>query len=150
MARAHAKVNLFLLGAATADFLLCLVHVGIVIVGPLAYLYFGTADLAQLAAQGSAYPAIITFLIALCFAVFGVYSLSGAGWGRRLPLVTAVLVAISGVYILRGLVLVPDLIRLAGGAGYPFRQTVFSATSLVVGLAHLAGVAARKQVGVVA
>ncbi len=149
MARAYAKGNPFLLGAAMADFLLSLVHVGIVIVGPMAYLYFGTAELAQLAAQGSAYPAIITLFIALFFAVFGFYSLSGTGWGRRLPLVTAVLVAISAAYILRGLVLVPDLIRLAGRAGYPFRQTVFSATSLIIGLVHLAGVVARKQVGAV-
>ena len=51
------------------------------------------------------------------------------------------LVAIGAVYALRGLVVVPDLVRLARGAGYPFRQTVFSAVSLTVGLLYLVGVA---------
>ena len=147
MAKTIPRANPLLLGAAAADFLLALLHVAVVILGPMGYSYFGTAALARLATRGSTVPAVLTLLIALLFAAFGVYALSGAGWMRSLPLLTAVLVVISALYILRGLVLVPDLIGLATGAGYPLRQTLFSAGSLVIGIVHAVGVVARKRPG---
>lgn len=145
MAKTIPRANAWLLGAAAADFLLALLHVAIVMLGPMGYLYFGTSELARLAAQGSTVPAVLTLLLALLFAAFGVYALSGAEWTRSLPFLTAVLVVISALYILRGLVLVPDLIGLATGAGYPLRQPLFSAGSLVIGLMHAVGVVARKR-----
>ena len=115
------RTNLFLVGAAAADLLLAALHAAIVLVGPIGYLYFGAAELARLAAQGSAIPAILTLLIAFVLSAFGMYALSAAGMVRRLPFLTTVLIFVSAVYILRGLVLIPDLIRLAAGAGYPLR-----------------------------
>ena len=107
--------------------------------GPSGYLYYGAADLARLAAQGSNAPAILTLLLALVFVVFGVYTLSEMGWGPRLPLSTAVVFGIATLYTLRGLILILDLLRLAAGAEYPIRQSVFSAAALVIGMIHFSG-----------
>lgn len=128
---------------ATLSLAIALLHVGIVVVGVPAYLYFGTADLARMAAQGSAVPALLTSALAILFGGFGLYALSGAGRLHRLPWLTAALVAVGGVYTLRGLLVVPDLVRLVRGAGYPGRQTAFSAVALCIGLMYLVGTALR-------
>lgn len=133
------RPNRWLLLAAACDFAISLLHVVIAAIGSRSYLYFGASGLARLANEGSAWPAVFTLLLAVVFAVFGLYALSAGGWGRRLPLVTAALMGISAIYCLRGLILILDLLRLATGAGYPLRQTVISFVALSVGLAHLLG-----------
>jgi hypothetical protein len=130
--------TLLLIGAGL-NFAIAAVHVAIVILGAPAYTYFGTIDLARLAAQGSPIPAVVTLALALIFAGFAVYALAGAGVLRRPPLLRVGLVLIGGVYVLRGLIVVLDLLRLIHGAGYPFRQTVFSAVALITGLLYLVG-----------
>jgi hypothetical protein len=118
---------------------IALLHIGIIIIGAPAYLYFGAADLAILAYQGSPLPAIITSVIVVFFIVFSLYGFAGAGALRRLPLLRTGLILIGGVYTLRGLIVIFDLIRLVRGADYSFRQTVFSATALMIGLFHVIG-----------
>lgn len=51
---------------------------------------------------------------ALLPAAFGLYALSGAGRFRRLPLLRTGLVAIGGLYLLRGLFIVLTLLELLG------------------------------------
>jgi len=135
------EILLFL--GACANFAIALVHVGIVIVGSPAYLYFGAAGLADLAAQGSPIPALVTLTLAVLFVAWGLYALSGAGILPRLPWPRAALLIISFIYLGRGSLLLLDLAWLILGAGYPFRQFVFSAVSLVVGLVILVGVILR-------
>ncbi len=130
---------------ATGSFAIALLHVVIIFIGAPGYLYFGASSLALQARQGSLAPALITAAIAVMFFIWGAYALSGAGVLAPLPLVRTVLVFIAGVYILRGLVLVPDFIRLWRGAGYPVRQAAFSALSLGIGVAHLLGLVARAR-----
>ncbi len=125
--------------AALLNFGIALLHVVIIGIGWPAYLYFGAADMAQLSAQGSWVPALATWGLTAVFVVFGLYALAGAGVIRGLPFVRAGVVVIGGIYTLRGLVVVLDLVRLGRGAGYPERQTLFSAVSLGVGLLYLAG-----------
>ena len=129
--------------AAALSFAIALLHLAIIFMGPQAYTYFGAADLGALEAQGSRIPDLVTLVLVAVFAVFGLYALSGAGVIRRLPLLATGLVVIGSIYTLRGLVVVPDLIRLVQGAGYPLRQTVFSTTSLAIGLAYLLGTMRR-------
>jgi hypothetical protein len=51
-----------------------------------------------------------------------------------------VALGIATLYLLRGLVLVPDLARSLGRPGSaPAQQFVFSAVSLAIGLLHLLG-----------
>ena len=130
--------TLLLIGASL-NLMIALLHVGIVLVGAPAYIYFGTTELARLATQGSPIPAVVTLILAGIFAGFTSYALAGAGVLPRLPLLRIGLISIGGVYVLRGLIVVLDLIRPVRGEGYPFRQTVFSAVALVIGLLYLLG-----------
>ncbi|MGE5071987.1 MAG: hypothetical protein ACM3MF_01050 [Anaerolineae bacterium] len=133
------------LSGAAASFAIALVHVGIVIAGAPAYRYFGAAGLSYLALQGSPIPALETLLLAALFAAFGLYALSGAGAIRALPLLRPGLFAIGGLYTLRGLILILDIVRLFRGPIYPFRQTVFSAVALGIGILYLAGALGSRR-----
>ncbi len=124
---------------AVLNFGIALLHLAIIFVGASGYLYFGAADLAIMASQGSLVPAVATLILTLIFAGFGLYALSGASVIRRLPLLTVGLIFIGSIYTLRGLIVVLDLIGLALGEGYPLRQTVFSAVALTIGLMCLVG-----------
>ncbi len=128
---------------AWLNFAIALAHLAIVVAGPPAYLYTGRADLAQLAQTGSPLPALLTLVLAAAFLVCGLYGLSGAGRLPRLPLLRLGLLAIGGVYTLRGLIVILDVLSLVRGAGYPLRQTVFSAVALAVGLLYLLGASRR-------
>ncbi len=128
-----------LVAGAAANFGIAALHVFIAIVGVPAYIYFGTADLARMALQGSPIPAIATLALAGLFAIFGMYALSGAGVMRRLLFTHVALVLIGSVYTLRGLLVILDVMRWAQGADYPPRQMFFSAAALGIGLMILAG-----------
>ncbi len=101
--------NKFLVLGGGLSMLAALLHVGIVIGGPAWYRFFGAGEeLAVMAEQGSWYPAVLTFGIALLLFVWSLYAFSGAGLLRqRLPFVKASLVIISVIYLLRGLALAP-------------------------------------------
>ena len=129
-----------LVAASLLSFGIALLHAVMIAVGPRAYLYFGAAQFAELAGRGSIVPAAVTLGITGIFAVFGLYGLAGAGVICDLRFVRTGLATIGAPYTLRGLVLVLDLVRLSRGAGYPVRQTVFSAVSLSVVLLYFVGV----------
>lgn len=56
-------------------------------------------------------PAIMTSGIAFILAIWAAYAFSGAGLIRRLPLIRTALVIISGIYLLRGLLIIPIVIE---------------------------------------
>ena len=89
--------------------LAALLHVAIIMGGPDWYRFFGAGEeLASMAEQGSWYPGVLTFGIALVLFIWGLYGFSGAGLLRqRLPFLKASLVIISAIYLLRGLALAP-------------------------------------------
>lgn len=94
-----------LLSAAAA-----ILHLGVIAGGPQWYRFFGAGEeMARMAERGSPLPALITLGIAALLATWAAYALAGAGRIRRLPLMRTALVAISAVYLLRGLVLFPAL-----------------------------------------
>ena len=124
-----------------ASMLIAALHVALVI-RPQAYRCCGAAELAQLAEQGSPFTMLVTIGLALMFAAWGAYALSGAGLIRQLPLLRTVLVAIGVIYILRGLLLPSELVKVLL-SGYPFRFVAFSTGSLAIGLLYLVGSLAR-------
>ena len=134
----------FLILAACANFAIALLHAVIPFMGVNGYIYFGTSELALLESQGSPVPEIATWFLALVFAGFGFYCLSGAGTIRRLPLLNLALWIIGGVYTLRGLILILDIQRFLSGVIYPMRQPFFSAVALVIGLMVLVGINLKK------
>ncbi|HVF36926.1 MAG TPA: hypothetical protein VNA29_03170 [Sphingomicrobium sp.] len=114
-----------------------LLHIGCIIGGPDWYRFFGAGEaMARAAERGEIYPAVVTFAIAAVLAVWAAYAFAGAGLIRRLPLLRTALVAITAVYLLRGLALVPIAFQ-------PAAQTPFNIwSSLIVlayGLVHLVG-----------
>lgn len=130
--------NFFLVIGAALSAIAALLHVGCIIFGAEWYRFFGAGErMAQMAATGSWYPAIVTSLIAAMLFTWSLYALSGAGVIPRLPLLRLALGAITAIYLLRGLAVLP-LVFLAPG-----RSTAFwwwsSAICLVIGLTHLVG-----------
>ncbi len=123
------------------SFAVALLHVIIIFVGASAYRYFGAGeDMATAAESGSAFPALLTFVLVAVFAIWGFYGLSGAGVVRRLPLLKIALLLIGAVYTLRGVAVLQQLLQIAASsAEVAPREIVFSLVSLIIGLAYLIG-----------
>ena len=103
--------NRFLIAGSILSAGASLLHLGVIIGGPDWYRFFGAGEgMARMAEQGSWTPTVITLGIASVLAVWSAYAFSGAGLIPRLPLIRTALVLISGVYLLRGLVLIPALV----------------------------------------
>lgn len=106
-------------------------HLAIIAGGPGWYRFFGAGEgMAGMAEQGMMRPALITLAIAAILAVWAAYAFAGAGLIPRLPLMRTALVTITGVYLLRGLVLVPLL------AFRPERVGAFALWSSLIVLAY--------------
>lgn len=76
------------------------------------YRFLGAGEgMARAVERGLWMPTLMTLAIAAVLAVWAAYAFAGAGPVRRLPLIRTALVAISGIYLLRGLVvLYPPLL----------------------------------------
>ena len=87
--------------------------------------------------------ALIGLGVAIIFGIFGLYGLSGAGDIRTLPLLRLGLLGIGGVYTLRGLFLIPQLLIIGGilqsDEAIPSHMVLSSLVSLIIGLLYLAG-----------
>ena len=102
------RTNSWLVAGGFLSALAALLHLAVIAGGPDWYRFFGAGeDMARMAERGHWYPPVVTVAIASLLAVWAAYAFAGAGLLRRLPLMRTALVAISAVYLLRGLVLVP-------------------------------------------
>jgi hypothetical protein len=100
--------NFFLIVGAVLSAIAALLHIGIVIKGASWYRFFGAGErFAQAAERGNRFPDVITFGIAAVLAMFAAYALSGAGVIAALPKLKLVLAAITSIYLLRGIAIVP-------------------------------------------
>ena len=96
--------NSYLLIAALLSGIAALLHIGCIVFGPSWYRFFGAGErMAQLAANGSAIPAVITAGIAAVLALWSLYALAGAGVIAKLPLTRVALCIIAGIFLLRGI-----------------------------------------------
>ena len=125
------------LGAALSA-VASLIHVGCILQGPRWYRFFGAPEpLIRGVENGD--PALhwITAGIAVILAICSAYALAGAGLIRRLPLMRTALVAITAIYLARGLLIIPVAAKLS------FDDSPFdywsSAIVLIYGLVHAAG-----------
>ena len=115
-----------------------LAHLAIIVGGPDWYRFFGAGEgMAQAAERGDVRAALITIGIAAVLLVWSAYAFSGAGLIPRLPLLRTGLVAISAVYLLRGLAPVAILL-FRPGLMSPFWWWS-SAIVLVYGLCYAVG-----------
>lgn len=131
--------NLWLIVAAALSGVAALLHVAIVFGGAPWYRFFGAGERMALAAEsGRAYPAIVTLAIALVLSLWAAYALSGAGLLGALPLLKWCLAAITAVYLLRGLAILP-LLLFAREQATPF--IVWSSVICIgYGVVHLVGI----------
>ncbi len=122
--------------------LAAILHLGIIVNGAGWYRFFGAGEaMARAAEKGRWTPAIVTAGIAVVLASWSAFAWSGAGVLPRLPLLRPVLCAITLVYLLRGLLLVPALVRPHTAAT---RFWIWSSvTCLAFGAAHLVGLVRR-------
>jgi hypothetical protein len=129
--------NLALMIAAALSAMAGALHIGVVLVGPRWYRLFGAGEkLARAAEAGRAYPALITVGIAFVLFAWAAYALSGAGVLGSLPLLRPALVAISLVYLLRG-VAGPFILKDTGRSQRFIH--ISSAICLGFALVHLVG-----------
>ncbi|MBU0969288.1 MAG: hypothetical protein KKC20_01510 [Proteobacteria bacterium] len=88
-----------------------------------------------------------SFLVAGILGICGVYALSGAGYIRALPRLKQMLVFISGIFILRGLLVIPEFLVVMGvvQSSIPVapRFVVVSIGVLVLGFFFIAGTIGR-------
>jgi hypothetical protein len=138
----QTTVNIPLAAGALLSAIAALLHLGIIAGGPAWYRFFGAGErFAQAAAEGRWYPAVVTLGIAAVLAAWSMYALAGAGVIAGLPFLKAALVAITAVYLVRGVAFAP-LVLAKGGALTPF--VVWS--SLICfgyGVVHLVGLVQR-------
>jgi hypothetical protein len=100
----------WLIAAALLSAAAAILHLAVIAGGPDWYRFFGTGEeMARMAERGSPVPALVTLGIAAVLATWSAYALAGAGRLRRLPLMRTALVAITAVYLARGLILFPAL-----------------------------------------
>ena len=140
------KIDFLLLGGVLS-FVAAGLHLVIIAGGPEWYRFFGAGeDMAKMAEQGLLRPAIITLCIAAILTVWGCYALSGAGILPKLPLLKTALIAITAIYLLRGLagflpLLFPD--HPAALQNSPSFWIWSSIICLLFGLSHLKGLIDR-------
>lgn len=130
--------NIWMLVAAGCTFLVSLLHILVMVGGPDLYRYFGAGEqMAVLAEQGHWYPPVVTSFITLVLAVWGFYALSASGVMTPLPLYKWALSAITVVFLLRGLCLIPAF-RFVPGQSDAF-WIWSSLITLVIGTIYLIG-----------
>ncbi|WP_371232007.1 hypothetical protein ACAW63_04665 [Pseudomonas sp. QE6] len=135
-------INKALLVGAALSALAALLHVAIIFGGAPWYRFFGAGErMARAAEAGHLRPTLITTGIASILALWSLYALSGAGLIAPLPLLRSGLCLITGIYLLRGLAILP-LLTVARVHSTPF-LIWSSLVCLGFGLVHLLGLAQR-------
>lgn len=133
----------YLTFAAVINFVFAFLHVVVPFNGVTDFIYIGTNKFTLLEMHRSSLPEPAILLLALVFAVFGVYCLSGAEMMRRLPLLDPVLWVIGSIYTLRGLILIPGLLGYTSGDVDSGFQVIISTVAMVVAWFILVGM--RKK-----
>ena len=105
--------NRWLITGGVLSLAAALLHVAVIVGGPDWYRFFGAGEaMARADERGSWTPALLTLGIATILAIWAAYAFAGAGLIRKLPLIRTALVAISAVYLARGLLILdPSLLR---------------------------------------
>lgn len=129
--------NSWLVVGGCLSLLASLLHIAVIAGGPDWYRFFGAGEgMARMAERGLWQPAVMTIGIATVLAIWALYAFAGAGRFPRLPLMRTALVLISGIYLARGLLIIPILIE-------PPARTAFNIWSslivLVYGLVYAVG-----------
>lgn len=131
-------MNRPLLWGGGLSLIAALLHIVIIVGGPVWYQFFGAGEaLVRLAEEGSAIPGTVTALIALILLVWSLYAFAGSGLIRPLPRLKGVLILITAVYLLRGAALLPTALFMPQAVDSFLIWS--SLICLAIGLLHLSG-----------
>jgi hypothetical protein len=126
----------WLIAGGCLSLLAAMLHLAVIAGGGDWYRFVGAGErMARAAERGMLHPTLITLAIAAVLTIWALYAFAGAGLIRPLPLLRTALVAISTVYLLRGLLVVPLLLT---GRATPFWMWS-SAIVLIYGVVHAFG-----------
>ncbi len=89
---------------------------------------------------------LLCLVVSVIVAVFGLYALSGAGKIRRLPLLRTALTVATSIYLLRGLLIIPQIPFVLKHPDLVL-FLIFSLISLCVGIIHLGGLVRLFRLG---
>lgn len=133
------KIDCFpLFVGGTLSLIASLLHIAIIFGGPDWYRFFGAGEeMAQMATRGEVRAALITLFIASVLAIWAAYGFAGAATIPRLPFMRFCLVAISAVYLVRGLMpflIMPMFPHLSGTF-----WIISSAVCAIIGLCYAIG-----------
>jgi len=99
--------NPWLIAGGWMSLVAAVVHIACIFGGPDWYRFFGAGEpIARAAERGSWVPPLMTLAIASILAIWAAYAFAGAGRLPRLPLMRTALVAISAIYLARGLIII--------------------------------------------
>ncbi|WP_133468667.1 hypothetical protein [Paraglaciecola marina] len=131
-------MNNNLIAAGSLNAIAGLLHLGCIYFGAPWYRFFGAGEhMANMAEQGMMQPTLITLGIASVLMIWALFAFSGAGLIKGLPLVRLALVAITSIYLLRG---VAGFYFVTNPIGRSPEFWVWSSSiCLALGLLHLAG-----------
>jgi len=96
-------LNPWLMAGMVASAVAALLHLGCIAFGASWYRFLGTGeDMARMVEAGRLQPHLITLAVALVLFGWAAYALAGAGRPLPLPAIRWVILAITLVYLLRG------------------------------------------------
>ncbi|PHS13577.1 MAG: hypothetical protein COA86_17150 [Kangiella sp.] len=135
-------MNYYLIFAGIFSTSAALIHVGCIYFGASWYRFFGAGEqMAIWAEQGNIKSTIITSGITLVLSIWSAYAFSAAGLIIKLPLVKLAMIAITTIYLVRG---VGGLFLMSNPMGRSPEFWLWSSLiCLVIGLCHFLGL---KQV----
>lgn len=139
------RAQKFLLFGGTASFALGLLHVACLFTGEATARFFTAPRFVlRLIQQHSPLIIPVVLVIVAILGAFGLIAWSGAGRVRRLPLLRTGLVAVSGIYLLRGLAIIPLIVVAPQHPGrVPWQAFLFCVVALGLGVVHLLGTLGR-------
>jgi hypothetical protein len=123
--------------AGSASFAIGLLQFIMYFGGPNVYRFCGTPELLiefRLRRPGAAFFTEVA--IALVFAAFATYAYAATGWLRPLPLVARGLAITAAIYLLRGLLIIPQAIRSRKSASVRLRDLLYSLMALALGVSY--------------
>jgi hypothetical protein len=146
MDQSNTKRNVYLLIGGMFSLTFAVFQISAIFWSRELLIYFGGP--VKMQAENPILYFIVCVFVGALIAICGLYALSGAGKFRRLPLLRTVLVAVTIIFILRGLLIIPILkILFTSSDKEVFRFLVFSIIALGIGIIHLAGVIRLFKLG---
>lgn len=139
-------MNVYLMLGGSLSVIAALLHLVCIYIGAPGYRIMGAGErMASLAEEGDMQPTIITFAITLILSIWALYAFKGAAAGVngaginlvQLPLLKLGLVAITAVYLTRGLIGFYFIFKPQGNS--PRFWFYSSAICTMIGLLHLLG-----------